>query len=86
MTAAAPAPAPSKYLRPIRKGEYDIANVSIIGYDPTDGRAYEDCHAEWQREFDRVRAARETTPRWNLAAKLRLRFQVAALSTHLGMS
>jgi len=86
MTTAAPAPAPSKYLRPIRKGEYDIANVSIIGYDPTDGRAYEDCHAEWQREFDRVRAARETTPRWNLAARLRLRFQVAALSTHLGMS
>jgi len=78
--------AASKYLRPIRRGEYDIANVSIIGYDPTDGRRYEECHAEWQREFDRVQKARRTVGRWNLSKRLRLRLQTAALATHLGMS
>lgn len=86
MSDTASQSAPSKYLRPIRRGEYDIANVSIIGYDPTDGRPYEECHAEWQREFDRVQEALRTGSRWNLRARLRYRFQIAALATHLGMS
>jgi hypothetical protein len=86
MIDAAVQTTPSRYLRPIRRGEYDIANVSIIGHDPTDGRSYEECHAEWQREFDRVQEARRITRRWNLRARLRHRFQIAALATHLGMS
>lgn len=75
----------SKYLTPIRKGEYDIANISIIGHDPKDGRSYEECHAEWQRAFDGLLARSDATRWWQLWQKLRIRWQTMALATHLGM-
>lgn len=76
----------SKYLRPIRRGEYDLANVSIMGHDPTDGRTYEECHAEWDKAFTSVKEDGRSARWWQLRRKLRLRYQAASLSTHLGMN
>ncbi len=77
--------AQSKYLRPIRKGEYDLANISMIGHDPTDGRSYDECHAEWKTALDDVMARSETSRWWQFGRKLRIRWQTMALTTHLGM-
>lgn len=75
----------SKYVRPIRRGEYDLANISLIGHDPVDGRSYEDCHDEWQRAFDETRAAAEAARWWRIRTRLRTRWRLFSLATHLGM-
>lgn len=36
----------------IRKGEYDLANISLLGSCPVTGRTYEECRAEWSAAHD----------------------------------
>lgn len=75
----------SKYLRPIRKGEYDLVNISLVGHDPADGRPYEACHAEWQASLDDVVRQADEVRWWQFRRHLRIRWQTMALTTHLGM-
>ena len=86
MSTPATGPQPSKYLRPIRRGEYDIATISLIGFDPNDSRPYEDCHREWQEALETVQTDGRAARWWQLRRRMRNRLRTAALSTHLGMS
>lgn len=75
----------SKYVRPIRRGEYDLANISLVGHDPVDGRSYDECHDEWRQAFEATRSHAEAARWWQLRQRLRSRWRLFALATHLGM-
>lgn len=74
----------SRYFRPIRRGEYDLANISLVGADPITGLSFDACQAEWDRarswllrEFDGLRW-------WQIVRRYKLSRQAWALRTHLG--
>ncbi len=75
----------SRWLRPIRKGEYDMVNMSLVNHDPVSGRPYDEMHAEWQVQVDAVTAEWDKLRWWDLKTRLRLRRYTFALHTHLGM-
>ena len=71
---------------PLRRGEYDLANISLIGFDPNTGRSFDDCWAEWEAERNAVFARLERTRWWQVAEKVRCRWRLAILSQRLGIS
>lgn len=71
-------------MRMIRKGEYDLVNISLIGHDPITGRTYEQCQDEWDAERDRIVAAWDSLPWWNLLRNFKLRWEIAALYSRRG--
>jgi hypothetical protein len=75
----------SRYLTPIRKGEYDLVNISLIGHDPTTGRSYEECHAEWKGELDKLAAEEKTIRWWQFSRRRVWGAKVFALNSHFGM-
>jgi hypothetical protein len=75
----------SRYLRPIRRGEYDLVNISLIGHDPTTGRTYEECHAEWKAELDKLADEEKTIRWWQFSRRRALSVKVFALNSHFGM-
>ncbi len=68
----------------IRKGEYDLANISLIGFDPNTGRTFEACWAEWEAERDRLMRAWFALKWWQVFRAVKLRWQVMNLVSHLG--
>jgi hypothetical protein len=71
-------------MKMIRKGEYDLVNISLIGHDPNTGRTYEQCQDEWNAERDRILIEWGSLPWWNFWRNIRLRWEVAALYSKLG--
>jgi hypothetical protein len=72
-------------MEPLRKGEYDLANISLIGFDPNTGRSFDDCWAEWAAERDRIIARLDQARWWQLIEQFRCRWQIAILAQRLGM-
>ena len=73
-------------VKPIAAGEYDLANISLIGFDPNNGRTYEECHEEfegWRKELEGRIANR---PWWRIDQWLRNNHKAAILTERLGMS
>lgn len=68
----------------IRKGEYDLVNISLIGHDPITGRAYEQCQDEWDAERDRVMNEWNALPWWKIWRNIRLRWQMVSLISRRG--
>jgi hypothetical protein len=71
-------------MRMIRKGEYDLVNISLIGCDPNTGKTYEQCQDEWDAERDRIVAAWDSLPWWNIWRNMTLRWEIAALYSKRG--
>lgn len=72
-------------MKMIRKGEYDLVNISLIGFDPSTGKSYDQCHDEWSAERARVVARWGSLRWWQLIENIRCRWQFAALAAKLGM-
>lgn len=77
--------ATSRYLTPIKKGEYDLVNISIIGHDPTTGRSLEECHTEWRAELDKLIEEIKTIRWWQLRRRWNWGTRYGALRSHYGM-
>ncbi len=68
----------------IRKGEYDLVNMSFIGFDPNTGRSFDDCYAEWEAEKARVLDEWESLRWWQVIKNIRLRWQMVCLIERRG--
>lgn len=77
--------AESKYLRPIKRGEYDLVNISLLGFDPNTGKPYQECHDEWSAERVKLEAEGKTIRWWQFGRRRVYGQRVWALRTHLGM-
>lgn len=62
-------------MRALRKGEYDLVNISLIGFDPVTGRSFEECHDEWDAARKAFLADYAACPWWNVPRLIRLRWQ-----------
>lgn len=71
-------------MKMIRKGEYDLVNISLIGHDPLTGRTYEQCQDEWDAECDRVLEAWKALRWWNVVQNIKLRWAIAVLHARRG--
>jgi hypothetical protein len=69
----------------IRKGEYDLVNICLIGYDPVTGKNFEDCHREWTEYFEETKTMRATTPWWNIKRHIQIKWRLAKLTAKQGM-
>lgn len=78
-------PEPSRYLRPIQKGEYDLVNISLLGRDPITGKSYDDCHAEWRATLEKVEAEFKAVRWWQFRRRYAFGLKAYALRSHLGM-
>lgn len=72
-------------MKMLRKGEYDLVNISLIGFDPNTGKSYDECRAEFTAERERVLKAWEEVRWWQVWRNIKLRFEIAALVQRLGM-
>lgn len=70
----------------IRRGEYTLAMISILGRDPVTGRTYEECRAEWRAELDRISAEWNKTRWWHLRRQIRLRWENFKLAERFGLN
>lgn len=75
----------SKYLRPIRKGEYDLINISLIGYDPNTLKSYDECHAAWKEQTEVVKKAAANVRWWDIPEYILVTRQAYALRSHFGL-
>ncbi len=72
-------------ITPLRPGiDYDLANISLIGFDPVTGRSYEECHNEWTEWFKWTTARAERMPWWNLVERYRVIRAAIILKERLG--
>jgi hypothetical protein len=72
-------------VKPIARGEYDLVNISLLGYDPNTGRSYEECHAEfevWRKELEERVAKRRW---WQVIQYFRNNYTASILVERLGM-
>jgi hypothetical protein len=72
-------------MKMLRKGEYDMVNISLIGHDPITGRSFEECHAEWKAERDCAIAEWNALPWWRVIRNIQLRWKFVVLSERYGM-
>lgn len=72
-------------MKRLRRGEYDLVNISLIGRDPITGRSYEECHDEWRAEVERVKNYEARLRWWNLIGRAKVRWQTWVLVERLGM-
>lgn len=76
---------PNRYLRPIRKGEYDLVNISLVGFDPITGKSYAECSAEWRATLDEVEKEAKAVRWWQLRARWAVGLKLGALRSHFGV-
>lgn len=72
-------------MKMIRKGEFDLVNISLIGHDPNTGKSYEQCQDEWDAERDRVFREWDALRWWQWIRNLRLRWQMVCLIEKRGI-
>lgn len=72
-------------LEPLKAGEYDLVNISLIGHDPITKRSYKECCAEWDAANTDLMARFKKLRWWNLPERFRLAREVAILRQRLGI-
>jgi hypothetical protein len=75
----------SRFFTPIKRGEYDLVNISLLGFDPTTGKPYQECHDEWSAAREALEAEQKTLRWWEVGRHLAYRLKLAALTSHFGM-
>lgn len=68
---------PTKFLA---VGEYDLVNISLIGYDPNSGWSYEQCQDAWDKAFAEAQAEEKTIALVAVHPALSLQLRVNALA------
>jgi hypothetical protein len=71
-------------MRRLRKGEYDLVNISLIGHDPITGKSFDECMKEWRAEAQANDDAFAKLRWWQVLKNLRLRCRAFVLSERLG--
>lgn len=71
-------------LKFIRKGEYDLVNISLIGYDPNSGESYESCHQRWHDALEEITEIGERVKWWDIPLQIKYRLGVGALYSRFG--
>ena len=70
----------------LRKGvDYDLVNISLLGYDPVTGRSFEQCNAEWNAQLKAVEQRMARARWWQLRQKFRNRWDLMVLERRQGM-
>lgn len=72
-------------MKMIQKGEYDLVNISLIGFDPNTGKSYEECQDEFDAERARILKEWGDVRWWQIVRSIRLRWQIACLVEKLGV-
>jgi hypothetical protein len=61
-----------KELRPLKKGEYDLVNICVLGSDPITGRPFNECNAEWQAWLDEAQERQKNRRWWDIVEWFRI--------------
>ncbi len=72
------------FVRPLKKGQYDLVNISLIGYDPETGRSFAECSADLKAAGDAVVKDAEGMRWWHLFRQFRLRLNLIRLYERQG--
>lgn len=72
------------FVRPLRRGQYDLVNISLIGHDPISGLTYEACSAELNAAATAVAGQAEGLRWWHLYRQFRLRLNLVRLYQRQG--
>lgn len=71
---------------PLRKGiDYDLVNISLIGFDPITGRSYDECHDEWTAALLRLQKRVDRLRWWDLPERFRIVRQGLILEQRQGL-
>lgn len=73
-------------MKPLRKGEYNLVHISLIGRDPISGRSFEECRAEWKAELDIVAEEARTVRWWQIIRRVRVAWKIAILEQRQGLT
>lgn len=57
---------------PLKKGEYDLVNISILGFDPVTGRSFDECNAEFNKWLNAVEVESLQLRWWQFRRRYRL--------------
>lgn len=71
-------------MKPLKAGEYDLANISLIGHDPVTGRSFAECDAEWKAELEKLKARAAARRWWQIAEYFSINRQAAIMAQRLG--
>lgn len=69
---------------PLKAGEYDLVNISIIGYDPITGRTFDECMTEWEDALAKLTERAERLRWWQLRERFAIANQIAILRVRRG--
>ena len=75
----------NRFYRFIRRGEYDLVNVSLIGFDPNTGQPYDSFHDDYSAALNALVAEWDRLRWWQLLKNWKLRVATAALKSHEGL-
>ncbi len=79
-------PPPEKVVLPtLKRGEYDLVNISLLGKDPITKRSFDECQVEYDKALRYAAWCEANTSRWNLVGHFRNRFRAVNLAIRLGM-
>ncbi len=70
---------------PLKRGEYDLVNISIIGFDPITGRSSEECILEHEEACARVEAECKSLRWWQVRKRFAIARKAAILSQRQGL-
>jgi hypothetical protein len=73
------------FVRPLRAGEHDLANVYLLGHEPLTGRDYTACRAEFDAAYRAVTRQNAAVPSWNIPARIRRWWNIRALDRREGI-
>lgn len=82
-------PAPDAQIEDIllRNGiDFDLVNISLIGFDPVSGRSYNQCDDEWQDAMRRVKERAERLRWWDLPERFRVARKLSILAQRQGLN
>jgi hypothetical protein len=68
----------------LKPGEFDLANISLIGHDHVTGRSFAECDAEWRAALEKLKARDGARRWWQFWEWFAVRRQTAILTQRLG--
>ena len=71
-------------MKSLRIGEYDLVNISLIGFDPISGRSFEDCRDEWQSAYKQLLARITAAKWWHVHKHIPIWKEMVILQNRLG--
>jgi hypothetical protein len=70
---------------PLKRGEYDLVNICVLGHDPVTGRSFKECNAEWNVWLEEVQRRVAARKWWQLRQYFRNNFKLGVLRQRQGM-